>query len=86
MTILKKNIKMNYTRIKLSKTNYSKLDNASIIKKPSLEELRTIYKKYCDHKKFKSCQYYFKMKSCKIKLWDITIEGKILFYNVKKTR
>ena len=47
---------MNYTRIKLSKTNYSKLDNASIVKKPSLEELRIIYKKYCDHKKFKSCQ------------------------------
>lgn len=73
---------MNYTRIKLSKTNYSKLDNASIVKKPSLEELRIIYKKYCDHKKFKSCQPLFENEIRQNKIMGYYDRGRIIAFTI----
>ncbi len=50
---------MIYCRIKLSKTNYKIYDNSLILDNPNLKEIQKIYKKYCDHKKFKSVQPIF---------------------------
>ena len=59
MKTLIRNTKMIYCRIKLSKTNYKIYDNSLILDKPNLKQIQDIYKKYCDHKKFKSVQPLF---------------------------
>jgi len=45
-----------YARINLSKTNYTKLTNYSLltIQEFSIDTLQHLYKQYCDYKKFKS--------------------------------
>jgi hypothetical protein len=50
-----------YARIDLSKTNYSKLDNYSLltIQEFSIDSLQQLYKQYCDYKKFKSVMPIF---------------------------
>lgn len=52
---------MTYARIDLSKTNYSKLDNYSLltIQEFSIDSLQQLYKQYCDYKKFKSVMPIF---------------------------
>ena len=45
-----------YCRIDLAKTNYSQLDSARIIIDVNTAELREIFKKYCDYKKFTSVE------------------------------
>jgi len=50
---------LNYCRIDLSKTNYEKLDNAVMFVYPPIDKLRTIYEKYCIHKKFTSVMPLF---------------------------
>ena len=59
MKTLIRNTKMIQCRIKLSKTNYKIYDNSLILDKPNLKQIQDIYKKYCDHKKFKSVQPLF---------------------------
>jgi hypothetical protein len=50
-----------YSRINLSKTNYSLLDKdkVTVLKNWSFEELNDIYVRYCRHKKFKSVMPIF---------------------------
>ena len=50
---------MLYARINLQKTNYSLYKNFSILKNPPIEELQTIYKTYCNYKKFTSIMPIF---------------------------
>jgi hypothetical protein len=50
------NLEILYCRIDLSKTTYTQLDSAKIIVQPNPIELREIFKKYCDHKKFTSVE------------------------------
>ena len=45
---------MLYARINLAGTNYQKLDCQRILDSVPVLELQGIYKKYCDHKRFKS--------------------------------
>jgi len=50
-----------YARIDLSKTNYNKLGNFSLLKKQDLEisTLQKLYREYCNYKKFKSVMPIF---------------------------
>jgi len=50
---------MNYSRINLANTNYTQIDNWSCIRDPDIAHLNTIYKKYCQHKKFSSVMPIF---------------------------
>jgi arginyl-tRNA--protein-N-Asp/Glu arginylyltransferase len=45
-----------YCRIDLSKTNYSRLDSARLIRSPNVVELNRIFKIYCEYKKFTSVE------------------------------
>lgn len=45
-----------YCRIDLSKTDYSQIDSARLIRSPDVDELTDIFKKYCDHKQFTSVE------------------------------
>ena len=45
-----------YCRIDLSKTNYSRLDSARLIRSPNVVELNRIFKTYCEYKKFTSVE------------------------------
>jgi hypothetical protein len=53
---------MKYCRINLSKTNYQPLKNSRCIVGPQLDvnQLQTIYKKYCEYKQFDSVVPIFK--------------------------
>lgn len=51
---------MLYARINLEKTNYSQLQSDwQFLSKPDIDELNSIYKKYCEYKKFKSVMPIF---------------------------
>lgn len=50
---------MKYARIDLSKTNYTQIDNWKYITNPNIDELNTIYLKYCRYKQFKSVMPIF---------------------------
>lgn len=50
---------MLYARINLAGTNYQKLDCQMILDPVPIHELQIIYKKYCDHKRFKSVMPIF---------------------------
>ena len=50
---------MIYCRIKLSNHKYKSYENSYIEDNPNLKQIQDIYKKYCDHKKFKSVQPLF---------------------------
>ena len=50
---------MLYARVDLSKTNYTELDNYQFIKIPDIDQLNKLYKKYCQHKKFRSVMPIF---------------------------
>jgi hypothetical protein len=50
---------MKYARIDLSKTNYTQIDNWKYITNPNINELNTIYLKYCRYKQFKSVMPIF---------------------------
>lgn len=50
------NLEIEYCRIDLSATDYNILPSAKIIKDFSTAELKDIYKKYCDYKKFTSIE------------------------------
>ena len=50
------NLEILYCRINLSKTTYRQLDSARLIPGPDPIELKLIFKKYCDHKKFISVE------------------------------
>jgi hypothetical protein len=50
---------MLYARINLTGTNYQKLDCQKILDLLPVPELQGIYKKYCDHKHFKSVMPIF---------------------------
>jgi hypothetical protein len=41
-----------FSRIDLLKTNYKVLNSAKILHNPNYNELKNIYKNYCDYKKF----------------------------------
>lgn len=41
-----------FSRINLSKTNYQTIDNAKILYNPDYIVLKSIYERYCNHKKF----------------------------------
>ena len=49
-----------FTRINLSKTNYSQLDNCGLIEYPDIAQLNNIYQQYCVYKKFNSVRPLFK--------------------------
>ena len=50
---------MIYCRIKLSNHKYKSYDNSLILDKPNFKEIKKIYKKYCDYKRFKSVMPLF---------------------------
>lgn len=51
---------MLYARINLEKTNYLQLQsNWTFLSSPNIIELNSIYKKYCEYKKFKSVMPIF---------------------------
>ena len=50
---------MIYCRIRLSNHKYKSYGNSYIEDNPNLKQIQNIYKKYCDHKKFKSVQPLF---------------------------
>tara|TARA_B100001564_G_C20513927_1_gene611930 strand:+ start:163 stop:582 length:420 start_codon:yes stop_codon:yes gene_type:complete len=50
---------MIYCRIKLSNHKYESYENSYIEDNPNLKQIQDIYKKYCNHKKFKSVQPLF---------------------------
>jgi len=50
---------MNYSRINLANTNYTQINHWSYIRDPDIDYLNTIYKKYCQHKKFSSVMPIF---------------------------
>lgn len=52
---------MTYARIDLSKTNYVKLEDSqwNLISSPDVDQLNSIYRSYCVHKKFKSVMPIF---------------------------
>lgn len=50
---------MLYARINLVNTNYTKMENCRMLQGDLIGELQTIYKKYCDHKRFKSVMPIF---------------------------
>lgn len=54
--MLDNNLEILYCRINLTKTDYSQFDSARIIDDPNTNELREIFKKYCDVKKFTSVE------------------------------
>jgi hypothetical protein len=54
--MLDDNLEILYCRIDLIKTNYSQLDSARLIPNLNLIELKLVFKKYCDHKKFTSVE------------------------------
>ena len=45
-----------YARIRLADTNYKTVKNYKIITDPDVNELQSIFKKYCDYKKFLSVE------------------------------
>ena len=45
-----------YARIDLSKTNYTSKADFKIIINPDIDELQSIFKKYCNYKKFLSVE------------------------------
>ena len=45
---------MKYARVDLRKTNYSLIPTYKLIKSPNIELLDTIFKQYCDYKRFES--------------------------------
>jgi len=45
-----------YARIDLSKTNYTSKADFKIIINPNIDELQSIFKKYCNYKKFLSVE------------------------------
>jgi len=47
---------IDYARIDLSKTNYTVLDNFKVITDPNINQLQSIFTKYCQHKKFSSVE------------------------------
>lgn len=50
---------MKFARIDLSKTNYTLIESAQILKNPPIAELQEIYREYCVYKKFKSVMPLF---------------------------
>jgi hypothetical protein len=54
--MLDDNLEILYCRIDLSKTDYTQIDSARVISAPDLTELKLVFKKYCDHKKFTSVE------------------------------
>lgn len=50
---------MNYSRINLANTNYTQINQWAYILDPDIEYLNTIYKKYCQYKKFSSVMPIF---------------------------
>jgi len=50
---------MKFCRINLSKTNYTTLDNFIMFVNPPVEKLQTIYREYCQYKKFESVMPIF---------------------------
>lgn len=50
---------LKYSRVKLSETNYSILNNWSYIREIDIASLNLIYKKYCDYKNFTSVMPIF---------------------------
>ncbi len=50
---------MKYARVKLEKTNYSKMSSWNYIKNIDVNVLNNIYKQYCDYKNFKSVMPIF---------------------------
>jgi hypothetical protein len=48
-----------YARVDLTKTNYAELDNYRFIDNPNIEELNSLYNKYCRYKKFRSVMPIF---------------------------
>ena len=45
---------MLYARVNLIETNYQELDNYKFIENPDIEQLNSLYVKYCRYKKFRS--------------------------------
>ena len=54
--MLDDNLEILYCRIDLTKTDYNQLESASLISTPDPTELKLVFKKYCDHKKFTSVE------------------------------
>jgi len=50
---------MKFCRINLSKTNYTLLNNFILFVSPPVEKLQTIYREYCQYKKFESVMPIF---------------------------
>lgn len=50
------NLQILYCRIDLFKTNYSQLNSAKLIVDPDVDELKSIFKKYCKYKNFASVE------------------------------
>ena len=50
---------MKYSRINLSKTNYTKLEDIIVFVNPPIEKLQGIYREYCEYKKFESVMPIF---------------------------
>jgi hypothetical protein len=50
---------MKYCRIKLSETNYTKLEDIIVFVNPPVEKLQGIYREYCEYKKFESVMPIF---------------------------
>ena len=79
---------LNYCRIDLSKTSYSKADNAVLFVYPPVDKLQDIYKQYCEHKKFTSVMPLFDsyFKDTTIDIWGYLNKEKqlVAFSIVKK--
>ena len=73
---------MIYCRIKLSNHKYNSYDNSLIIDKPNLKKIQDIYKKYCDHKKFKSVQPLFENDIKVHKVMGYFDEGKFVAFSL----
>lgn len=56
MMLLPNDQNLYYARIDLAKTNYKTIENFKVINNPNIDELQSIFKKYCDHKKFLSVE------------------------------
>jgi hypothetical protein len=50
---------MKFCRINLSETNYTPLNNFILFVSPPVEKLQTIYREYCQYKKFESVMPIF---------------------------
>jgi hypothetical protein len=54
--MISNDFQIDYARIDLSKTNYTVLDNFKVITDPNINELQSIFTKYCQYKKFSSVE------------------------------